>query len=199
LILWEIHQAGLEPEEQNFAFRDQGATRNALVQSARGRFLAFLDADDLFTENWLAAGVAQLEAALAEGRKAIAHPDLLRHFDKAKKILMTCGSDDPFFSLHVLAVRNYYDALCIAPVEAWRDIPFAARDLGRGFALEDYQWVVETVFAGWEHIVVPDTVIFKRKRAVSQSQSSRQANAMIRRQDQLRIDKIRKRLSPRHG
>ena len=36
-----------------FEFADQGATRNALAQAARGKYLAFLDADDLFSQNWL--------------------------------------------------------------------------------------------------------------------------------------------------
>ena len=36
---------------------DLGRVRNALVPRATGRYIAFLDADDLFSENWLAEGL----------------------------------------------------------------------------------------------------------------------------------------------
>ena len=41
--------------------RDLGRVRNALVPEVEGEFIAFLDADDLFSENWLAKGLATVK------------------------------------------------------------------------------------------------------------------------------------------
>src|ERR671924_1621146 len=39
---------------------DLGRVRNAIVPRTKGRYIAFLDADDLFSDNWLAEGIAAL-------------------------------------------------------------------------------------------------------------------------------------------
>lgn len=171
-------------------FRDQGKTRNAIAQQAQGRNLGFLDADDLISENWLAQGMQMLDRAAKTNRKTIIHPELHWQFGGANNVQLNCASDDPLFSHGILAIRNYYDALCLAPTEAYRSVPFAPRDLANGLAYEDHQWIVETLAAGWHHDVARDTVIFKRKRPQSQSSRSRSANSMIRRQDSLRIDRL---------
>ena len=46
---------------------DLGRVRNAIVPETEGRYIAFLDADDLFSENWLAEGIAALDAAAGRG------------------------------------------------------------------------------------------------------------------------------------
>ncbi len=46
---------------------DLGRVRNALVPLVDGRAIAFLDADDLFSENWLAEGLHVLQEAEARG------------------------------------------------------------------------------------------------------------------------------------
>ena len=56
--------------------RDLGRVRNAIVPQTKGRYIAFLDADDLYSENWLAEGIAALDAAAERGERAIAHPEL---------------------------------------------------------------------------------------------------------------------------
>src|SRR5690242_7016633 len=48
---------------------DLGRVRNALLPRTSGRFIAFLDADDLFSENWLADGLDALTAAEASGER----------------------------------------------------------------------------------------------------------------------------------
>src|SRR5262245_12769100 len=50
-------------ERRSFEEGDLGAARNAVLPQTGGRFVAFLDADDLFSENWLTEALAQAIAA----------------------------------------------------------------------------------------------------------------------------------------
>ena len=171
--------------------RDQGLTRNALVEAATGTYLAFLDADDLFSENWLAKAADTLDAAAAAGRdKVIVHPELNWQFDAINNVYANPAQDDPFFSPHVMSTANYYDALCMAPRAAWLELGFPRRDVSGGFAMEDYQWFVEMTARGWEHDVARDTIIFKRRRDQSQSVEARGKTALIRAIEPLAIDQV---------
>ncbi|WP_299819786.1 glycosyltransferase [uncultured Jannaschia sp.] len=168
--------------------RDQGQARNALVRAARGRWIALLDADDLFSENWLEAALARL--AGPEAGRAIVHPEAMWQFDKSQTIYTNPDQSAAHFSPWHFAMQNYYDALCVAPRAAWLEVPYADRDVARGYAYEDWQWGVETMAAGWRHVVARDTVIFKRRRDVSQSRESRERRVTIRPVASLAIDAI---------
>ncbi|SLN68894.1 glycosyltransferase family A protein [Roseisalinus antarcticus] len=180
LAAWEVRE---------MAFRDQGRTRNALAAQARGRWLAFLDADDLFSENWLIEAVQSLEAA-GPGARVILHPEVVWEFDGTAMSHANIAQDNPLFTPHHLGIQNYYDALCLAPREAWTEVPFADRDIAGGFAYEDWQWAVETMAAGWHHGVVRDTLIFKRRRDSSQTGEARSRRVSIRGLAALAIDRI---------
>ena len=65
---------------------DLGRVRNALVPQTDGRYIAFLDADDLFSENWLAEALAVLKAADERGERVIAHPELNIVFDGGQDV-----------------------------------------------------------------------------------------------------------------
>ncbi|CAM4405785.1 glycosyltransferase family A protein [Palleronia rufa] len=173
------------------ACRDQGLARNALVAEAQGHYVAFLDADDLFSQNWLANAADCLDVAGTAGRRVIVHPELNWQFDAIQNVYANPPQDDPFFSPHVMSTANYYDALCMAPRAAWQELGFPARDVAGGFAMEDYQWFVEATARGWEHDVARDTIIFKRRRDLSQSVEARGRTALIRAIEPLAIDRVR--------
>ncbi len=185
-------------ERHDYAFRDQGRTRNALIGAARGKWVAFLDADDLFSENWLIRAVEELEAAEATGHRVIVHPELNWQFDGINHVYSNPAQDHPFFSPYVLAIANYYDAMCVAPRAVWEELPFPDRAIADGFALEDYQWFVEATALGWRHVVARDTIIFKRRRDASQTHESRGTSAVIRAIEPLAIDNLEK-LLPKTG
>lgn len=180
-----------EIDVTEFDFGDQGLSRNALAKAANGEYLAFLDADDLFSENWLCNALQAAHRARNAGRKAIVHPEVNWQFGMIHNVYSNPASDDPFFSPHVLATANYYDALCLAPTEAFRQYPFPKRDIQSGFAMEDYQWFVEMSGRGWSHEVAEDTIIFKRRRKVSQSAEARGNFAKIRPIAPLAIDALK--------
>jgi glycosyltransferase involved in cell wall biosynthesis len=146
------------------SYGDQAPVRNHAVRESDGRFIAFLDGDDLWTENWL---VAAHELCAANVR-TIAHPYADWIFGEQRGLWLPPDQTDPEFEPATLRVTNAWDALSFAPCEAYLDHPFQARDLAQGYAFEDWLWNLETIASGYVHRVVPDTIHFKRSRAGSQ-------------------------------
>jgi hypothetical protein len=171
--------------------RDLGRVRNALVPECDGRHVAFLDADDLFSENWLAEGVLALDAMAEHGRRAIAHPELNVIFDGTKAVLLNIEPSSRLFTPHYLYFRHYYDSLCMAPREAHLEIPYVTRDVPNGLSYQDFQFTIETMAAGWQHIVVKDTIIFKRRRDFSLVTESNTRKSVVRALPAMAIDRIR--------
>jgi hypothetical protein len=170
---------------------DLGRVRNALVPQTSGRFIAFLDADDLFSENWLADGLDMLTAADARGERIIAHPEVNIVFDGGKYLWQNVDQDSPMFTPHYMYVRNCYDSLCLTPREAHLEVPYVQRDVANGLSFQDWQFAIETMARGWKHVVVRDTIIFKRRRDFSLVVESRNRQSIVRALPEMAIDRIR--------
>ena len=152
-----FHQRHFDHWEQRV--RPDGApdgVRGAFAAECEGRYLAFLSADDLCSENWLAEGVAAVDAPHERGAQVIAHPELSVVFDGQKAVRISIAQDSPLFTPHHLCFRDYYDSPCIAPREAYLENPD-----------ENVEFTIETMAAGWQHIVVKDTIIFERRQDFS--------------------------------
>jgi hypothetical protein len=161
-----------------------------LVPQTSGRFIAYLDADDLFSENWLVEGLAVLTAAEGRGERIIAHPEVNIVFDGGKYLWQNVDQDSPLFTPHYMYVRNCYDSLCLTPREAHLAVPYVQRDVPNGLSFQDWQFAVETMARGWKHVVVRDTIIFKRRRDFSLVVESRDRQSIIRSLPEMAIDRI---------
>lgn len=170
---------------------DLGRVRNALVPRTQGRYIAYLDADDLFSENWLVKGLAEVEAARARGERAIAHPEVILTFDGAVGLHQNVDQRSPLFTPYFLYVRNAYDSLCLSPREAHLTVPYVERDMARGLSWQDWQFAIETMSRGWTHVVVRDTVIFKRRRDFSLMVESAGRKSLVRSLPEMAIDRVR--------
>jgi hypothetical protein len=162
------------------SFGDAGLTRNAGVSFAHGRFLAFLDGDDLWGADWLRLAHA---AATAPGAPddAIWHPESIYYFNAADfdchsidevphpgahGFHMTlCSSDASCFDRNALFMNNVWTANTFARRELYQRYPYAAADPDRGAGIEDWEWNLATLWAGIPHLVVADTVHLLRVKA----------------------------------
>jgi glycosyltransferase involved in cell wall biosynthesis len=170
---------------------DLGRARNEVVKDhARGSAIAFLDADDLFSQNWLAEGMNRLRAAEARGERMIVHPELNWLFDGAQSVYWNPEQDDPLWTPYYLYVMNYYDSLCLTPRAAHLELPYVHRDIPNGLSFQDWQFSIETTQAGWRHGVARDTIIFKRRRDVSLVTESQGRRAVVRALPAMRIDRV---------
>lgn len=176
---------------EEMAFGDPYPTRNALIQAATGRWIAFLDADDLFSENWLVLAAQRLAAAEAAGERVIVHPELNWIFEGGEMVFVQPGQDDPLFTPHYFYFANYYDMLCMSPRIAALETPYGHRDLEKGLGYQDWQWNIETMAAGWTHLLIKDTILFKRRRTRSVSEQNRQRQAVVRQTAPMAIDRVR--------
>src|SRR3954471_6731170 len=102
-------------------FGDQGLARNACALQAKGRTVAFLDADDLWSLNWLQDAWSLFSA---NDPKTIVHPEFNMFFHGNRNILIKIDQTDPDFDVEFLRFGNYWDSLCLAPREAYTEFPF---------------------------------------------------------------------------
>lgn len=158
-------------------FGDQGKARNRAVQVAGGDYIAFLDGDDLWSENWLVEGVG---LCLQRPGRIIAHPEFNWFFGMNNNLFIHMDQEDAQFDIEALRFSNYWDALCIAPRRAHLDHPYGDRDLEGGFAFEDWQWNCETIEAGYVHRVAEGTIHFKRRREGSQTLHASRGKSLVR-------------------
>lgn len=179
------HWARVELEEG-----DLGCARNAAIKIAKGAFIAFLDADDLISENWLSEGCKLLAAARDAGERRIVHPELNWLFDAGKSVYFKPDQDDVLFTPWYFYAMNYYDSMCLCPREVHEEIPYASRDIPNGLSYQDWQFNVETMGAGWRHATARDTIIFKRRRDNSLVTESNNRQAVVRELPPMAIDAI---------
>ena len=165
---------------------DLGLARNGLAKLASAPVLAWLDADDLVSENWLLRGMA----AMGPDHSRILHPELNWFFDAARSILVNPDPTGPLYDPLYWRVGNYWDSMVMTPRQAVLDVPYLGRDRARGLGFEDWCWNVQTLEAGWDHGVVRDTIIFKRRRDSSLVTELRQSNSLPWEVDGLGMDRL---------
>ena len=147
-------------------FGDQGKVRNYAASRANGKYIAFLDGDDLWGNNWLYRAYQELENS--EGR-AVVHPEVNWFFQGTSSLFFNISSIEDDFDSEFLRHANYWDALCMCSTALFDEIRYSDREIEKGFAYEDWYWNCETIDSGVTHIVAENTVHFKRRRDDSQT------------------------------
>lgn len=173
-----------------FETTDLGLLKNAVAEIATGRWITFLDADDLFSENWLTLGAERLAQADDAQDGVIVHPELNWHFDEFASVLAALEQDDPLFAPGFFYFANYYDAVSMAPRALHLQVPFAPDDKAGGLSGRDWQWNIETMAGGWRHVTARDTIVFKRRREASLDARSGESQAVVRQVEPVAIDRI---------
>ena len=169
-------------------FGDLGLSRNSVVASASGRFLAFFDGDDLWSAAWL---LEAFRSASIQPRECVLHPDALYYFSEedfpvdgpvaaARSFFMFhTGTDSPDFDPRALLANNLWTANVFTTREIHARFPYLKVERETGFGIEDWSWNLATVAAGIPHLVVPGTLHLIRQKHTGSLRHQNDAEGLL--------------------
>ena len=150
-------------------FGDPALCRNRLVGASKGKYIAFLDGDDLWSQNWISNA---FRAAETEGADTIWHPSFCYYFfEKDFEVHSYSELVHPaalsHFTKHagshllqegLLAIDNVWSAHSFGSRRIYEKVPFRADSEENGKGIEDWSFNIESHSKGISHAVVGGTV-----------------------------------------
>lgn len=138
-----------------------GLSRNDGIAVARGRFVMTADADDLVSFNIIVENL-HAAAACADGARILFFPQYYFAFGAGPHLYEMFGLD--VTTPQALVGYHPYVSRFFARRDHLAALKFLDLRLSAGFAYEDWHFNLEAVAAGFDLRVVPDTIVFYRRR-----------------------------------
>lgn len=139
-------------------YKDLSTSRNNAAVHAAGRYVTFLDADDLVSDGWF---VKALETANKYPHHII-HPEYSITFGDDNLAWKKRNSSDLAYDTLCLIDNNLWDSPCFAERDIFINYPYHPN--GNGFGYEDKSFNSQTLASGIQHLVAPKTVLFVRRK-----------------------------------
>jgi glycosyltransferase involved in cell wall biosynthesis len=130
-------------------------SRNFGISKSNGDHIAILDGDDLFGEEWLLRAYEMC----SKDQNLIAHPEFLFFFP-SEPFLGYFKNDRKTFLNLILA--NQWSVMAMAHRDIYLRVPSVKNT--RDYAFQDWLWNCETAAHGYEHFIVPRTVMAVRQK-----------------------------------
>ena len=176
-------------------FGDVGMVRNKAAEAATGRYLSFLDGDDLWGEDWLISAWQAAEGAPGFD-DVVWHPECLFIFEPNDLGLPTppegtahpsattfwfvqSDSDSAVFDPRILLFENTWSANAFTLRRIHLLHPYQCLDSEGGFGIEDWSWNAQTLASGIRHKVVKDTVHLIRMKSEGSLNQLNQARGLL--------------------
>lgn len=158
-------------------FGDSGLARNAAVQAANGKYIAFMDGDDLLSPNWLVEAYRYMIGL--PDLPVVLHPFGTIFFGESRLINIYHDSDDSSFSQSALMEDSVWLTNGFAKRSIYLDQPYIAASQSDGFDFEDWQWNCETIARGIIHKMVPNTFFCYRVKPAASSKNARAHSCLL--------------------
>ena len=141
-------------------FGDLGSSRNFLVKEAAGKYISFLDADDLVSDNWLFAAYKTLKESSSE---IVVHPEAVLNFGLNVPSVLTMQKDSREEKEDALVMigENRWCSVVMGEKNTFLRVPY--HRLGNGYGYEDYIFNAETTKLRILHKIAKGTVLFYRR------------------------------------
>lgn len=138
--------------------RSAPMSRNQGIQAAKGEFISIHDGDDYYSENLVYEGVAQCKAQ----PRLITHAEINIGFESEYYMYRVGNIRHGDYTKYDLLTQNPLSVQTIASRHVFIQIPY--QPTGNGFGYEDWHWNAETIAAGYEHVALPHTFMFYRRK-----------------------------------
>lgn len=141
-------------------FGDLGDSRNYCIDHAAGKYIFFLDADDLISENFLKVAIETLE----NNDNVLVHAESCLSFEDSGKYrclwkLISSGTKES--DAFNLFEKNMWISSVIGKRGIFVNHKYTKIQDGYGY--EDFVFNIETINSGIKHLVAPGTAQFYRK------------------------------------
>lgn len=158
------------------SFGNASSSRNFAVREATGRYVAFIDGDDLMSGNWLHDAYAFLEQH--DYGTYVAHAESTVEFGALDALVIRHGEINQPTDTLLSAFANRWNAIIVAPRQLLLDIPYIAVTPGYGY--EDWSMNNSFIARGIHNVLIPHTAIFiRRKEENSKWNEQRSAKAVL--------------------
>lgn len=146
------------------SFGDPGLARNEIVKSATGKYVTFIDGDDLMSENWLIRGYQLLkDNEPTEGvNKHVAHTELTVEFGEADTVVVKQGEIDKTTDSLLSVYANRWNVVMMIERSFLAENPYPSSPKGYGF--EDWYINCQTIYNDFHNLLAPKTVLFVRRK-----------------------------------
>jgi len=146
----------------NVKFGDLADCRNFLVEKSTGKYCAFIDGDDLFSENYLHQAY---NLACSNNGNNVYSPEFLVSFGEHNYVIKKLDFNSNKFHAINSFSENYFISQSFALTEIFSSTPF--RPNTDGYGMEDWDWNNTALAKGYKFYNVPDSIFFYRRKKQS--------------------------------
>jgi|GEM_PF-5886165 len=151
-------------------FGDLGLARNKGTETSLGKYMNFVDGDDILEDSWLITAYNYYHESKRDN--IILHPQAYICFGDLgyawQQHNITSREGNPIF----MVGKNIWGSMSFSRRKIFTKVQYEATgSIGRGFAYEDWAWNCRTINLSYEHFIVPSTIFFYQKRFSNKSLS----------------------------